>query len=43
MEGSAKVKRWRTDIQEFDFFIEHIPGEDNIVADALSRLFAKEH
>jgi transposase InsO family protein len=42
MEGSPKVKRWRTDIQEFDFFIEHIPGEDNIVADATSRLCAKE-
>jgi hypothetical protein len=43
MEGSPKVKRWRTDIQEFDFFIEHIPCQDNIVADATSRLCAKEH
>jgi hypothetical protein len=41
MKGSPKEKRWRTEIQEFDLFIEHIPGEDNIVADAASRLCAK--
>jgi hypothetical protein len=41
MEGSPKVKRWRTEIQEFDFFFEHIPGKDSIVADAASRLCAK--
>jgi len=36
--SSAKVKRWKLMIQEFNFSIEHIPGKDNIVADVLSRL-----
>ena len=36
--GSAKVKRWKMLIQEYDFRIEHIPGVANIVADAFSRL-----
>jgi hypothetical protein len=39
-EGSAKVRRWKMAIQEFNFDIEHIAGVDNIVADALSRLCA---
>jgi hypothetical protein len=39
-EGSAKVRRWKLAIQEFNFDIEHIAGVDNIVADALSRLCA---
>jgi hypothetical protein len=37
-EGSAKVKRWKLAIQEYDFSIEHIRGEDNMVADVLSRM-----
>jgi transposase InsO family protein len=37
-QGSAKVTRWKLAIQEFDFLIEHIPGPDNIIADAMSRL-----
>ena len=36
--GSSKVKRWKSAIQEYDFDIEHIPGVDNIAADAFSRL-----
>lgn len=36
-EISAKVKRWRQYISEFDFTIGFIPGADNIVADSLSR------
>ena len=35
---SPKVQRWRQYISEFDFDIEFIDGEDNIVADSLSRL-----
>jgi cleavage and polyadenylation specificity factor subunit 1 len=35
---SAKVLRWKLAIQSYDFDIEHIPGADNIVADAFSRL-----
>ena len=36
--ASAKVLRWKMAIQEYDFRITHIPGKDNIVADALSRI-----
>ena len=38
-ESSAKVRRWKLCVQEYDFFIEHISGKDNIVADGFSRLF----
>jgi hypothetical protein len=31
------VQRWKIQIQEYDFTLEHIAGEDNIVADGLSR------
>ena len=36
--SSQKVKRWGVALQEFDFDIEHVPGKDNFVADAFSRL-----
>lgn len=35
--ASNKVKRWKIFIMEFDFEIQHIAGEKNIVADGLSR------
>ena len=35
-EMSPKVQRWRQYISEYDFDIEFIEGEDNIVADSLS-------
>jgi hypothetical protein len=35
---SAKVRRWQLALQEFDFKYTHIKGEDNVVADAFSRL-----
>ena len=38
--NSAKILRWKLMIQEYDFDIEHVAGEDNIVADAFSRLMA---
>ena len=43
--NSAKIMRWKLMIQEYDFDIEHVAGEDNVVADALSRLMAmpKDH
>ena len=39
-ESSPKVRRWKLAIQEYNFDIEHIAGEENVVADALSRLCA---
>jgi hypothetical protein len=36
--GSAKVFRWRMFMQEFSYTKVHIKGEDNVVADSLSRL-----
>jgi hypothetical protein len=36
--SSQKIKRWGIALQEFDFDIEHVPGKDNFVADAFSRL-----
>jgi hypothetical protein len=36
--GSAKVTRWKIEIQNYNFRIEHIPGVENIPADMLSRL-----
>jgi hypothetical protein len=35
--GSPKVIRWKLQMQEFLFTLEHVKGVDNIVADALSR------
>ena len=34
---AAKVMRWKMELLEYDFDIEHIAGEENIVADGLSR------
>ena len=38
MDGSSKVKRWKMEIQHFDFYVEHIAGKLNIIADTFSRL-----
>jgi hypothetical protein len=40
LEGSAKVRRWKLLMQEYNFDIEHVAGVDNVVADAFSRLCA---
>lgn len=32
-----KVQRWALRLSEFDFTIEHIPGEHNVWADILTR------
>lgn len=37
---SAKLTRWRERLLEYSFVLRHIPGEQNIVADALSRIYA---
>ena len=38
--ASPKVLRWKWDIQQFNFQIEHCPGHLNTIADSLSRLCA---
>jgi hypothetical protein len=40
--GSAKVIRWKLDIQTYRFTLVHIPGPDNVVADFFSRNHAAE-
>ena len=40
--GSKKVLNWKLAIQHFDFFIEHIKGEQNIIADAFTRLVPRQ-
>lgn len=37
--SAPKLIRWRLRLQEFDYTVVHIPGTDNVVADALSRCF----
>jgi hypothetical protein len=32
-----KLVRWRLQLAEFQFVVEHIPGDSNVVADAISR------
>lgn len=39
---SGRQARWLEKISEFDFNIEYVPGKDNILPDALSRLYASD-
>jgi transposase InsO family protein len=39
---NEKVNRWKLKIQHYDFDIEYIPGEDNFIADAFSRLIPND-
>jgi hypothetical protein len=41
--GSPNVLRWKLNIQQYDFTIQHIKGEDNVVADSFSRLRHKDY
>ena len=36
---NLRVQRWYAYIMRFDITLEHIPGVDNIISDALSRVF----
>ena len=38
LSASAKVERWKVALSEYDYSIIHIPGKDNVIADAMSRL-----
>ncbi|CAN0457144.1 unnamed protein product [Pylaiella littoralis] len=38
LESSQKVRRWKMFLQEFNFDLEHVAGQNNPVADAFSRL-----
>lgn len=38
--SSAKVVRWRMYMQQFNFDFFHVPGTENVIADALSRLLS---
>ena len=35
---SKKILAWSLHLGDYSFVIEHIPGKDNVVVDALSRL-----
>ena len=37
-DTNAKVVRWKLLLQEYNFTVTHIKGEDNVVADAFSRI-----
>jgi hypothetical protein len=37
-----KLVRWRLRLQEFSYSVIHVPGPDNIIADAASRLYSLE-
>lgn len=41
-DPSSKLTRLRLELAEFNFTIEHIPGKDNVVADALSRIHIRD-
>ena len=36
--NTPKVVRWKLAVQEFNFFVSYVPGEENVVADTLSRI-----
>jgi hypothetical protein len=39
LQGAAgKLGRWSKSLADYDLEFEHIPGKDNVVSDALSRV-----
>lgn len=41
-DPTSKLTRLRLELSEYNFTIEHIPGKQNVVADALSRIHIGE-
>lgn len=41
-DPSSKLTRIRLELEEYNFVVEHIPGKDNVGADALSRMTSDE-
>ena len=39
---SGRQARWLEKISEFDFKVEHVPGVENVLADALSRIYSND-
>ena len=39
---SGRQARWLEKIAEYDFRIEYVPGVENILADALSRIYSND-
>ena len=40
---NCHTARWHTDLQEYDYILEYIPGKTNTAADVLSRPPGKDH
>lgn len=40
--NTPKVVRWKLAIQEFNFSVNYLPGEQNVVADTLSRVIRED-
>ena len=39
---SGRQARWMEKLSEFDFVVEYVPGADNVLADALSRIYSND-
>ncbi|PIL27303.1 transcription factor [Ganoderma sinense ZZ0214-1] len=39
---SGRQARWMEKLSEFDFRVEYVPGVDNVLADALSRIYSND-
>ena len=37
----SKLERWAMRLQEFDYKVEYLPGDQNVVADPLSRHYPR--